>query len=120
MKTQRKVCGFDENDMKTYSCRRGLNSVLKRTIVLPNNDLKWFPRELNSLKSILVFASVRTVLLIQSFIAKIFDIHLASRLRPRLHGCVFKSIHFGLRIQTLSLRFQMKTYPCNGGLSVHL
>ena len=22
-KTQRKVCGFDENNMKTYSCRRG-------------------------------------------------------------------------------------------------
>ena len=22
MKTQRKVCGFDENDMKTYSCGR--------------------------------------------------------------------------------------------------
>ena len=21
---QRKVCGFDENDMKTYSCRRAL------------------------------------------------------------------------------------------------
>ena len=27
MKTQRKVCGFDENDMKTYSCRRGLSKV---------------------------------------------------------------------------------------------
>ena len=24
VKTQRKVCGFDENVMKTYSCRRGL------------------------------------------------------------------------------------------------
>ena len=24
MKTQRKVCGFDENDMKKYSFRRGL------------------------------------------------------------------------------------------------
>ena len=25
VKTQRKVCGFDENNMKTYSCRRGLS-----------------------------------------------------------------------------------------------
>ena len=25
VKTQSKVCGFDGNDMKTYSCRRGLN-----------------------------------------------------------------------------------------------
>ena len=24
VKTQRKACGFNENDMKTYSCRRGL------------------------------------------------------------------------------------------------
>ena len=23
---QRKICGFDKNDMKTYSCRRGLRS----------------------------------------------------------------------------------------------
>ena len=27
MKTQRKVCGFDENDMKTYSCGRGLRQA---------------------------------------------------------------------------------------------
>ena len=23
----KKVCGFDENDMKTYSCRRGFNAT---------------------------------------------------------------------------------------------
>ena len=28
VKTQRKVCGFDENDMKTYSCRQGLHGML--------------------------------------------------------------------------------------------
>ena len=27
VKTQRKVCGFDENDMKTHSCKRGLNLI---------------------------------------------------------------------------------------------
>ena len=27
VKTQRKVCSFDENDMKTYSCRWGLSGI---------------------------------------------------------------------------------------------
>ena len=31
VKTQRKVCCFDENDMKTYSCRRGFNQPLPKT-----------------------------------------------------------------------------------------
>ena len=28
VKTQRKVCGFDENDMETYSCKWSLNLKL--------------------------------------------------------------------------------------------
>ena len=30
MKRQRKVCGFDENDINTYSCGPGLRSYLKK------------------------------------------------------------------------------------------
>ena len=33
MKMQRKVCGFDENDMKTYSCRRGLRVLMNPCIM---------------------------------------------------------------------------------------
>ena len=29
VKMQRKVCGFDKNDMKTYQCRRGLKEGFK-------------------------------------------------------------------------------------------
>ena len=37
VKTLRKVCGFDENDIKTYSCRQGVNRPI--TVVLFHFDL---------------------------------------------------------------------------------
>ena len=43
VKTQRKVWGFDENDMKTYSCRRGLRSqaFVSETACLSKYGRKW-------------------------------------------------------------------------------
>ena len=32
VKTQRKVCSFDENDITTYSCRRGLGLKQRRLV----------------------------------------------------------------------------------------
>ena len=37
VKTQRKVCGFDENDMKTYSCRQGRIRFYRNDIVFNEN-----------------------------------------------------------------------------------
>ena len=45
MKTQRKVCGFDENDMKAYSCRRGLKPGLLIVGRIPNICFRPYPKE---------------------------------------------------------------------------
>ena len=44
VKTQIKACSFDENDMKTYSCRRGLNAeveLLRQLMIGKDNAAKF-------------------------------------------------------------------------------